>query len=513
MSFSDRMNPVTLKELRQMVRSRMVAAGLIGFLAVSLVTISLVLLSSQDELRRGIPLGEQGLGDSVFSAIFVILAILLLFVAPFFVGFRMGSERSNEHLDLQYTTVLKPRQLVDGKVTASVILVLLFVSASLPFLSLAYLLRGLDVLQALLATLMLMLVAVACIFEALFLAAAATSRVFRVLLVLGMLSFQGMLVSGTIAGGLAMVSTGGLSLSTWSDAAAPGLFLAGWLSACLLLRSATTSLVMPAAANRAPAVRGWITVLWGFWGVIAGLYAWHETSTSPIMVWAFISILAFTLFGGAALSGAPGYSRRVLGEVSPRRWRRHLQFLFFSGAENGMLWALAMSALTLLAVLGVERLREAGWKATNHDGPDTMQLAVLCCYLTAYLWSVRALWRGLLHRWITYRLAGVVAAALMLLGWGSPYLAAIGSPTHTAVWAFGNPFAVFDDDLKDIVSTTIAAFIWAALAVAANLPGLLAARRLFTPLPPVARDLRDREPATAPWPSRRSGPTEPPHAP
>ena len=513
MSFSDRMNPVTLKELRQMVRSRMVAAGLIGFLAVSLVTISLVLLSSQDELRRGIPLGEQGLGDSVFSAIFVILAILLLFVAPFFVGFRMGSERSNEHLDLQYTTVLKPRQLVDGKVTASVILVLLFVSASLPFLSLAYLLRGLDVLQALLATLMLMLVAVACIFEALFLAAAATSRVFRVLLVLGMLSFQGMIVSGTIAGGLAMVSAGGLSLSTWSDAAAPGLFLAGWLSACLLLRAATTSLVMPAAANRAPAVRGWISVLWGFWGVIAGLYAWHETSTSPIMVWAFISILAFTLFGGAALSGAPGFSRRVLGEVSPRRWRRHLQFLFFSGTESGMLWALGMSALTLLAVLGVERLREAGWKATNHDGPDTMQLAVLCCYLTAYLWSVRALWRGLLHRWITYRLAGVVAAALMLLGWGLPYLAAIGSPTHTAVWAFGNPFAVFDDDLKDIVSTTVAAFIWAALAVAANLPGLLAARRLFTPLPPVARDLRDREPATAPWPSRRSGPTEPPHAP
>ena len=483
MSFSDWMNPVTLKELRQMVRSRMIAASLIGFLAVSLVTTSIVLLSSQDELRHGIPLGEQGLGDSVFSAIFVILALLLLFAAPFFVGFRMGSERSNEHLDLQYTTVLKPRQLVDGKVAASVILVLLFAGASLPFLSLAYLLRGLDVLQALLATLMLMLVAVACIFEALFLAAAATSRVFRVLLVPGMLSFQGMIVSGTIGGGLAMVNTRGLSLSTWSDAAAPGLFLAGWLSACLLLRSATTSLVMPAAANRAPAVRIWITVLWGFWGMIAGLYARHETSTSPVMVWALISILAFTLFGGAALSRAPGYSRRVLGEVSPRRWGRRLQFLFFSGAENGMLWALGMSALTLLAVFGVEWLREAGWKATNDDGPEAMPLAMLCCLLTAYLWSVRALWRGLLHQWITYRLAGVVAAALMLLGWGLPYLAAIGSPTHTATWAFGNPFAGFDDDLKDIVAATVAAFIWAALALAANLPGLLAARRAFAPLP------------------------------
>jgi len=490
MNISDWMNPVTLKELRQMVRSRMVAAGLIGFLAVSLITVSLVLLSSQGELRHGISLGEQGLGDSVFNAIYSVLAILLLFASPYFVGFRMGSERSNEHLDLQYTTVLKPRQLVDGKVAASVILILLFTGASLPFLSLAYLLRGLDVLQALLATLMLMLVAVACIFAALFLAAAATSRVFRVLLVLGMLSVQGMIVSGTIAGGLAMVNTRGLSLSTWSDAAAPGLFLAGWLSACLLLRSATTSLVMPAAANRSPAVRVWITALWGFWGMIAGLYAWHETSTSPIMVWALISILAFNLFGGAALSHAPGYSRRVLSEFSPRRWRRHLQFFFFSGAENGMLWALNMGALTLLAVLVAEWLREAGWKATNHDGLEAMPLAVLYCHLTAYLWSVRALWRGLLNRWITYRLAGVVAAALMLLGWGLPYLAAIGSPTHTARWAFGNPFAGLDDRLKEFGSTTASAFIWAALALAVNLPGLLAAMRAFAS----ARNPREREP-------------------
>jgi ABC-type transport system involved in multi-copper enzyme maturation permease subunit len=483
MSVADWMNPVTLKELRQMVRSRLVAAGLIGFLAISLITIAIVLLGAQDELRHGIPLGEQGLGSSVFSAVFVILALLLLFAAPFFVGGRMGAERSNEHLDLQYTTILKPRQLVDGKIAAAVIMLLLFVGASLPFLSLAYLLRGLDLLQALLATLMLVLVAVACLFVALFLATAATSRVFRVLLVPGMLSFQGMIVSGAIGGAMAMVHTNGLSLSSWSDAVAPGLFLAGWLSACLLLRTATTSLVMPAAANRAPAVRGWITALWGFWGAVAGLFAWHETTTSPIMIWALISILAFTCFGGIALSCAPGYSRRVLGEVSPRRWRRHLQFLFFSGAENGMLWAFGMTGLTLLAVFSVEWLREAGWKAANDDGPDAMPLAVLCGYLTAYLWSVRALWRGLLHRRVTYRLAGVVAAALMLLGWGLPYLAAIGSPTQTASWAFGNPFAVFYGDLKDIGSTTVAVCIWVALALAANLPGLLAARRAFVPLP------------------------------
>ena len=211
MNISDWINPVTLKELRQLVRSRIVAAGLICFLAVALITVSIVLLSSQNYLRQGITLGEQGLGDGVFNSIFVILSILLLFAMPFFVGFRMGAERSNEHLDLQYSTVLKPRQHVDGKVAACVILILLFASASLPFLSLAYLLRGLDVFQALLATLMLVLVAVACVFEALFLATAATSRVFRVLLVLAMLFFQTMIVSSTIGAGMMMVNFKGIS--------------------------------------------------------------------------------------------------------------------------------------------------------------------------------------------------------------------------------------------------------------------------------------------------------------
>ena len=84
MSFSDWLNPVTLKELRQMVRSRMVAAGLIGFLAISQIATGLVLLNSQEELQHGMQISEKGLGDGVFSTIYIILALLLLLAAPYF---------------------------------------------------------------------------------------------------------------------------------------------------------------------------------------------------------------------------------------------------------------------------------------------------------------------------------------------------------------------------------------------------------------------------------------------
>jgi hypothetical protein len=489
MSFSDWLNPVTLKELRQMVRSRMVAAGLIGFLAISQIATGLVLLNSQEELQHGMQISEKGLGDGVFSTIYIILALLLLLAAPYFFGARMGAERSSEHLDLQYTTILKPRQLVDGKVVSAAILLLLFVSATLPFLSLAYLLRGLDVLQALLATVMLMFVAVACVFVALFLATAAPSRSLRVLVVLGMLWFQGMVLSLAIGGGMMMVNYQGLSLSSWSDWAVPGLFLAAWLSTCLLLRAATISLIMPAVANRAPAVRGWITVLWAFWGMVAALFAWHETEIAPVMVWAFLSLLAFAVFGAISASGAPGYSRRVLAGVSPSGGRRTLQFLFFSGAENGMCWALVMSLLTLLAASLVEAGCPDSWKPRGND-PDTMSLFILCCYLTTYIWGVRGLWRGLLHRWFTYRLTGVVAVIVMLLVWAIPQIMALGSPDKRVVWVFGNPFIGFNKKM-DLIPIATTAAICAAVAVAANLKWLVAAIRDFIPPAPATQKRGD----------------------
>ncbi len=502
MSASDHLNPVTLKELRQMVRSKLVAAGLIGFLTVELIAVALVLLSSRGELRRGIALSEQGLGEDVFHTVYFVLTVLLLFCVPFYVGVRMGAERGGEHLDLQYTTALKPRQFVDGKTAAAVVLILLFAGAALPFLSLAYLLRGLDVFQALLATAMLIAVAVGCIYEALFLAAVTSSRVFRVIILLAALVFHAILVGMVNAGGAHMVSYSPVSFATWSDCVWPALFVGACVSACILLRAVTTALIMPPPANRAPPVRFWITGLWVAWGAVAATAAWVEADIDYLYVWAMVSIIIAAILSGVSASFAPGYSRRVLGEISARAWARPRQFLFFSGAENGMVWALLLGAASVLVVAAAERIGPAdwrapalvatapaitgptGWHAPLTDEPGASQLAGFFLYLTAYVWSVRAVWQFGLRRWVTYRLAGVVAGVLVILGWALPALMALGNEKggDEAAWLFGNAFAVFtlfEEDALEAVAMARAAGVWAALAVAANLLGLFAAARRF----------------------------------
>lgn len=482
MSVSDVMNPVTLKELRQMVRSRLVAAGLIGFLAVALIAVAIVLLSSRSSLQNGIALGAQGLGKEVFQSVYFVLTLLLLFCAPFYVGIRMGAERSGEHLDLQYTTILKPRQFVDGKTAAACILILLFASAALPFLSLSYLLRGLDVFQALLATLMLICVAICCVYEGLFLAAVSTSRVFRVLILLSALGFQSTLVGMVTAGGAAMVSFGRhISFATWSGCVWPALFVAGCASVCLLLRAATTSLIMPPPANRAPPVRFWVTGLWLVWGGIAGVTAWLETELGFVYAWSIVSISVTAVLSGIAASFAPGYSRRVLGEVSSHRLTRIHQFLLFSGAENGMLWALLPGAVSVGVVMLCEN-SGLSWCKSSAD-MNARRLAGFLFYLIAYVWSVRAVWQFGFHRWVTYRLAGVVAGVLIILGWALPALAALGDVKagRDAAWLFGNVFAMFTEEQPEVVPLVLGAGVWAAMAVAANLPGLRAALLRFAP--------------------------------
>ncbi len=481
MSIGDRINPVTVKELRQMVRSRLVAAGLIGQLAFQLIGVMIVLLSSREKLQSGSALLEGGLGGTVFNTVFFVLSLVLLLCVPAYAGVRMGAERSGEHLDLQYTTALRPRQFADGKVAAAAILILLFVSAALPFLALSYLLRGLDVLQAMLATAMLVLVSVCCVYEALFLATAATSRAFRVIILLFALGFHFSLLGMVNTAGMAMVSFGeAVSLTTWSDAALPATILGCAATLCLLLRAAVVALITPPSANRAAPLRRCITGLWFVWGVIAFVAAWVREDLNFVLVWALLGVIAAAGFAVVATSYPPGYSRRVLGEVADAAGKRARQFLFFSGAENGMVWALFLGLASVAAAAFAETAAPDSWRPpAGDDVAAAWQLAGFFCYLTAYVWTVRAVWRAGLAKWVTYRLAGVFAAGLALLGWVLPALVALGRGRGSAAWRFGNPFFMFSDDAEGALALLPAAGVFAALALAANLPGLFAATRQF----------------------------------
>ncbi len=484
MKLGDRLNPVALKELRQVVRSRLIASGLIGYLGVALIAVAIILLSAQSNLGKGESLGDQNLGLAVFNTIYVILSLLLTFAMPFFIGFRMAAERSNEHLDLQYTTALKPRQLIDGKVAAAFAIVFLFISASLPFLSLAYLLRGLDLLRVLQATLLLLCIAVACIYEALFLATAANNRILRVMLLLVMLSVQGIITSSTIGGGIAILDWHGLSFATWSEAALPLLLLFGLLSGCILLRTLTIALVMPASANRAPAIRRWLTLLLLAWGGIAWFSAREAKDIDFLMAWGIVASSATALFSLISISTPPGYSRRILAAVAPSRWRRCCQFFSFSGSLNGLLWSLLLMLMVFVVVGCAEAWHDQLFASSaNRSSIKAMHIFAYSFTLQAYIWSLYALWRqARLQRWLSWRLAGPFAVALTLLGWLLPYLATLGAAGPLPTMIIGNPFAAFSENTQDTILIATVAALWFITAFLLNLPAIREAIRDFKPL-------------------------------
>lgn len=477
MTFWGGINPVTLKELRQMVRSRLVAVGLIVYLLAQLVGVSIVLMASDSGDRAD--LYGKALGQSVFHMVYFLLSFLLLLCIPLLVGTRMGLERGKEHLDLQFVTALKPRQFVDGKIASAVVLSLVFASASLPFLVLSYLLRGVDLFRVLLLFGGLLLIAVCIMCVTLFLGAIGVSRTLRVFLLLGVILGLLFLLGAVNIGGAGLLLSGrSVAFGSWKELAGGGVALALVVMGCQLTRVVTVAALSPPHANRALPVRLWLTACWFFLGVAALMAALVMRDAAIIYVWASLSVLGASALLSVAASMPPGYSRRVLAAVSPRAPLRFVQFFFFSGAEAGMAWALALGFCTVFAVL-LMALVAPGCQSVSHS--SAAKLTALYLYLTAAVCTARAVWSCALGRVLSYKLVGPVAFVMMALGSSLPYLLTMGGGAagaeNAANW-FGNVAAVWDDK-ADLRLPMAYSGAWAVAAWSVCMPFIFGAFRLF----------------------------------
>ena len=480
MSFLFALNPVTLKELRQMVRSRLVATGLIAFLLMQLIGVSLVLLTVRSEAHSSAGLYGSALGEGVFHTVYFLLSGIVLLCIPLFMGTRMGIERAKEQLDLQFTTALKPRQFVDGKIASAVVLILMFASASLPFLVLSYLLRGIDLFTVLWSFCGLLVVAVCCLYGILFLGVIGVSRVFRIFLLLGVI-FALLFIMGWVNIGSAawMASGRGLPLSSWDEIAGFALTLLLIVSGCALARVVTVAALSPPHANRGLPVRACITAAWLLWGLVCLAYAGVKRDAGSVTVWGLLSVLAAAVLLAVAASMPGGHSRRVLAAVSPRAWVRLVQFVFFSGVEGGMVWALSLGLCTVASLVALNLCLPH-----LHNGAEltTGNLSAIFLYLSAIVCSVRAAWVYALKRVLSHRLVGVIALVMVALGSLLPYLLTLDSSaadaSHASRW-FGNVVSTFDSDNADLRFHIAYSSVWAMLAWSACMPSVFGAFRRF----------------------------------
>ena len=135
-------NPVFLKELRQLVRARAVVWGMLAFPILLFLVTALVVSSGVRGNSRLEVIYGPGLGMAPFTATAVILGIAIVIMLPLYSAVKTTQETANGRMSLEFITKLSPIRIVTGKMLAALMLMLVAAAIAMPFFSLAYLLRG-----------------------------------------------------------------------------------------------------------------------------------------------------------------------------------------------------------------------------------------------------------------------------------------------------------------------------------------------------------------------------------
>ena len=140
------LNPVLARELTERMRGPRAMVMLSGYLGVLGLVLVLVYRSKVDAANSrfgGSPVVELATaGQGIFEWTLLFTMLLVLFLVPGFTAGSVVGERERQTLMPMQVSLLRPRSIVLGKLGASVVFTLLLVLATLPLLTVAYLIGG-----------------------------------------------------------------------------------------------------------------------------------------------------------------------------------------------------------------------------------------------------------------------------------------------------------------------------------------------------------------------------------
>ncbi len=159
-------NPVLRRELVERWRGRRAVATLTGYLAVLGGLLYLLyrigVFALRGQVGSGLDAGIAGpaLGRFLFEGLLFFVLLLVLFVSPGYAAAQLSSERERRTLPLLQVTLLRPYQIVLGKLGASVAWLTLLVAAAVPLGAATLFLGGIALIDLLLGVLFVLLIAV-----------------------------------------------------------------------------------------------------------------------------------------------------------------------------------------------------------------------------------------------------------------------------------------------------------------------------------------------------------------
>lgn len=154
-------NPVLARELRQRMRGSRAAVVLTVYLSLLVIILQLLYaaLAATSELRGPAAEEAAGVGRTIFHTLLFFVLALVCFIVPSVTAAAITSERERQTLVPLQVTLLRARQILTGKLMASVAFVVLLIVATLPLAGISFLLGGVEPLEVARATAMVLVVA------------------------------------------------------------------------------------------------------------------------------------------------------------------------------------------------------------------------------------------------------------------------------------------------------------------------------------------------------------------
>lgn len=487
---ADLINPIAVKEMRQAVKSKLVAWVLMLFLLIQLVVIAVVLVFSEE-------FDNFNAGPGVFMTILgVLLGTCLLFL-PAITALRLASERSDSNIDLLFITALRPRHIMWGKFVAATILTLLFFSACLPFMTLTYLFRGLDLPSMFVLLVLDFLVVMLCIQGAILLAACPgklIARGIRFLFGLGLLMGA---FGVTISISASMLMGGvGSSLGSWNFWGPALTIVAFMLLATGLFYVFSVALISPVSANRMLGVRLFTVFLWL---AIAGIIAfWMQAASSAgfreeiIYSWSICSVIGASALLFISICERQEWGARVRRTIPKNIFLRLPAFLLYTGAAGGVLLSALIMVVSILAgILGVKHF------AARKPNPELIRMLTYgVLYVVSYALTSLLIKRLFFKRVAFFGLPILIALLLLIAGTVIPVVVAFFLKKDTwydtsDIWFICNPFVMFMEHRKLWYEAMLFSGIWCFVVTLVMLPWFVRQFRNFKPLEITKDEIED----------------------
>ena len=475
----DFINPIAVKEMRQAVKGKILTWMLILFLLAQLVIMGSGMLLSEFSGNS-----FNGGRDLLSILLVALLAVCLLFLPAIF-GLRLSSERTEGRIDLLFVTDMNPYSIIWGKTLAGIGLTLMLFSTSMPFLTLTYLLRGVDLPSIFIMMSLNFLVVVLTIQGALFLACfpgGLISKGIRFLLGMGGAVFVMSMMTSVSIG---LLSTGiGSLLGSWDFWASALTVTAFMLLAMGFFFVLSAVQISPPSSNRAPAIRGYLFLIWVCMTVCCLLWYLKTRDRDIALVWLIPMLILFSISFTVSLAERQSYGPRIRRIIPRNRLLRIPLFFFYSGAAGGVLF----STFMLLATLGGFYLACFISSQINMVLSADVHLMILasCLYLICYGLSALVVRRLFFSPQTSNVVTVTIAMILLAVGSLGPFLFAWIFIHHDVdripdVWYLGNPLIVFIEK-KTLGITLTFTMIWALVAFVLNIPWFIAQIRAFKPL-------------------------------